>query len=911
LDENGFAQRTAWVGADDGLLSFDRNGDGAINDSSELFGSSTEDGFSQLSLLDSNSDGVINALDIEFSNLTIWQDSNSNGITDEGELYTLSEAGITSIDLGATELSNETNNGNIVSHRSSVEFSDGSTGLIEDIWFQNDRLDSYKIVETDFNYSSQSALLPSLKGFGVVAGLTYAISENPALQQEALALVDQASTGNIIDFVNNFENFLFQWAGVADIDPQSRGTDIDARRVAVLEAFHGQDFIQPFYANDDNYSDDIVGPDAAILLNSYFTDVLESFAARFLLQSPLSQSLLNFYDEQTQEVDTTYGDLIDHLSTHPLISFAQIGYNAVDNSIAVDYQLLTEVTENLFSGSNSTPLDFSDAVYSIRLLKHDFVYDEDQYASFRDAVTAGLNLAGVENSLIEEVLSILDASAILRDGSGDDLLNGTSQDDILDTSQGDDILNGGYGSDTYIWGQGDGSDFIDEGGAYSTDADKLILNGLTSADVTLSRLNYELYVTINATGEVLTVDDHFYSSAYGLEGLLFADGEYLDRDGIQQAAWYRGTDSDDTLTGSSFGETLTGGLGDDLLRGGYGSDTYLWASGSGNDTINESGQYSTDQDVLRLTDLNLTDVSLSRVGTHLYITVTSTGDELFVDDQFYSSTYGVEFLEFADGQSLDRSDIQALSWFRGTDGNDNITGTSSDDTFASVLGDDRFVGGSGSDTYVWGAGYGNDSLYDTNGVSGDVDTLILEGLSASDVEFSRSGSFLNIENLTSGETFTVEYQFYNSAYGLEEIVFENGQTLNKQDIIDAAWYRGTDGNDTIYGGSASEVFGSEGGDDYYVGRNGSDTYIWGSGFGNDSVYETYGASGDIDRLILQDLNPDDISVARNGTFLTLTNLQTAETFTVNYQYYSDTYGLEEIEFANGTIWDDAYLDTII
>jgi hypothetical protein len=62
---------TGWVGSGDGLLVLDRNGDGQINDGSELFGTATRrsdgsrasDGFAALSDLDSNHDGVVNGKD--------------------------------------------------------------------------------------------------------------------------------------------------------------------------------------------------------------------------------------------------------------------------------------------------------------------------------------------------------------------------------------------------------------------------------------------------------------------------------------------------------------------------------------------------------------------------------------------------------------------------------------------------------------------------------------------------------------------------------------------------------------------------------------------------------------------------------------------------------------------------------
>ncbi len=67
LDKNGFAEKTAWIGEEDGFLAYDRNNNGIIDNGGELFsdqvvmsdGSISTSGFAALSDLDSNSDGVI------------------------------------------------------------------------------------------------------------------------------------------------------------------------------------------------------------------------------------------------------------------------------------------------------------------------------------------------------------------------------------------------------------------------------------------------------------------------------------------------------------------------------------------------------------------------------------------------------------------------------------------------------------------------------------------------------------------------------------------------------------------------------------------------------------------------------------------------------------------------------------
>jgi hypothetical protein len=111
LDNDGFQEHVAWAMPSDGLLVRDLNGNGRIDDGSELFGSGRIEtqfgrptpagtaGFAELSTLDSNGDKMISALDTAFSTLLVWVDANGDAVTDEGELKTLAELGLVSISL--------------------------------------------------------------------------------------------------------------------------------------------------------------------------------------------------------------------------------------------------------------------------------------------------------------------------------------------------------------------------------------------------------------------------------------------------------------------------------------------------------------------------------------------------------------------------------------------------------------------------------------------------------------------------------------------------------------------------------------------------------------------------------------------------------------------------------------------
>ena len=103
IDADGSSEEVAWVRPDDGMLVFDRNGNGVIDNGGELFGDQhgAVNGFEELAKFDENGDGVIDANDEVFGKLGVWQDSNTDGVSAAGELRTLADYGIESIALTA------------------------------------------------------------------------------------------------------------------------------------------------------------------------------------------------------------------------------------------------------------------------------------------------------------------------------------------------------------------------------------------------------------------------------------------------------------------------------------------------------------------------------------------------------------------------------------------------------------------------------------------------------------------------------------------------------------------------------------------------------------------------------------------------------------------------------------------
>ncbi|NBP83345.1 hypothetical protein EBU60_05730 [bacterium] len=143
LDADGKLDRVGWVGAGDGLLARDLDGDGQIDDGSELFGEATvladgsraKDGFEALAALDSNRDGQVDAQDEAYATLRIWSDANADGKTDAGELKSLAELGITSISTQAKPVT-AFDEGNLIGLTATYERVDGSKGEVADVWFR-------------------------------------------------------------------------------------------------------------------------------------------------------------------------------------------------------------------------------------------------------------------------------------------------------------------------------------------------------------------------------------------------------------------------------------------------------------------------------------------------------------------------------------------------------------------------------------------------------------------------------------------------------------------------------------------------------------------------------------------------------------------------------------------------------
>lgn len=79
LDSDGKEEEISFAGKGSGFLALDKNGDGKINDGSELFGTKSGNGFKDLAEYDEDGNGWIDENDSIYSQLKVWtKDENGN-----------------------------------------------------------------------------------------------------------------------------------------------------------------------------------------------------------------------------------------------------------------------------------------------------------------------------------------------------------------------------------------------------------------------------------------------------------------------------------------------------------------------------------------------------------------------------------------------------------------------------------------------------------------------------------------------------------------------------------------------------------------------------------------------------------------------------------------------------------------
>jgi Ca2+-binding RTX toxin-like protein len=908
---NGFAERTGWVAPGDGLLVWDRNANGTIDSGRELFGSETPlhlawkavNGFEALKFHDANGDGIIDANDPVFAELRVWVDANSDARTDTGELLTLEEAGVKSINLAYTNSTFVDAHGHEHRQVGSYTTTDGETRAATDVWFKADATYSLPTEWVDVP-EDIAAALPDVNGYGKVRDLHQAMAMDASGQLKALVVAfTQADT--LLDRMELVRQIIYHWTGVRYNDPTSRtnpawGNAIgDARKLDALEMFLGEMWFQGTWGSNP-------GRDASRLLKEAYDQLEALVYGQLMAQSHLKELFQNITYRWDMESETLVGDLE---------AVAQIWKARLEN----DPPEALQDRDFFYSLQGMGLLDRLDMA-SFRAMLLPLGADVAQTMETELTEKVGVNGPTHGNDVLygtvfSDTINGLGGNDRLFGRGGDDILIGGAGNDTLDGGAGNDELRGGSGSDTYRFGRGDGHNFIIEESWDEADVDRIELKaGITPDDVHLARVRApnnwwdtdDLVLTIVDTGETIRVKQHFVAGhRTAVEEIVFADGTVWGEEEIRSRLLNGGDGDDvlygfagrdnvidggagnDTLYGSDGNDTLIGGAGYDLLAGGRGSDTYRFGLGDGYNVINE-GYDPSDIDTIELADGIAPGSVRIRYTRDRHMTVAlQDGTSILVRQQ--ASGPGIELLRFADGTVWDRNAL-AQRAMAGTDGDDLIVTSLADDVVDGGAGNDLFVNLDGYDTYRFGMGDGQDTI---EGGRGKV--AFKAGIDQLGVSFTRDqGDLVALIN-ASGDSIRIG-NWFNAWSGsrIDRFEFANGASMSAADVQTLvavandsemlygspgddqitgsnkhSTIYGRDGNDTLIGGGGNNQIYGEAGDDLLIGGAGRDslyggegnnTYLMERGSGLDSVHAETAMFADDTIVFGAGIRPEDITV---------------------------------------------------
>ncbi len=554
-----------------------------------------------------------------------------------------------------------------------------------------------------------------------------------------------------------------------------------------------------------------------------------------------------------------------------------------------------------------------------------------------------------------------DGSDTLFGSDGNDHLQGDIGDDYLDGGAGLDSIWGGAGNDSIYGGEGNDQitgeaddDYIEGGGGND------YLEGGDGNDVIYAG---DLDDTLWGGGgnDSLFGESH-RDHIYGEAGDDYIDGgdddDYIDG-GAGSDAIYGGA-GNDSISGGAGSDYIDGGIGDDSL---YGNERDTLAGGGSSDTylIDGSDVVITDLDYAT-TDYVQSSVNFALPAYVEMLTLTGEGDTNGSGNDYGNTikgNVGRNAISGAGGDDLVHAGAGDDQIF-GDTGNDYLYGGSDDDAINGGDGNDQIYGGSGRNTLIGGAG--NDSMEGGCGgwytafagdplMSADTGVNIMSGGLGDDyyviyspddvvIENANEGNYDQVRNFIHAYTLpdnvetlrlTGDNAFNGTGNGQNNQIFGNNNANILEGGAGGDWIYSSGGDDTMSGGIHDASPGYESydylcGGDYYYGFangswgevwydnfNGNDTYLFGRGSGQDIIYDRDATAGNVDTILLgSGISTADIIVRRErytsmsdtADHLILSIAGAGDSIKVqNWFDESNTWKVENIRFADGTIWD--------
>ena len=389
--------------------------------------------------------------------------------------------------------------------------------------------------------------------------------------------------------------------------------------------------------------------------------------------------------------------------------------------------------------------------------------------------------------------------------------------------------------------------------------------------------------------------------------------------------------------GTSSADTLSGGSGDDLLIGNGGADVYLFGYGSGHDQIEGSGTVEFASGIAPAD----VEVTVDESGRFITLTLISSSETITFGDVKTFSDISVHFAGGTEwtvndlvtkiADKFDRSNAETIVLPNVGMGVELHPGGGNDTVQAIGSAYISFGRGDGHDTVLERADIRLTDVYsldeldikwealpgepDVNGIT----PIDLYGLGNRRVTLTISDTGDSISFTEQGKVDV----WNNPGYEFSTITLANDESYSFNDInqylIDKS---ATNLNDTLEGAPWTSLeFDGKGGDDVLNGRLGDSVYIFGRGYGTDTIIENsvgYNLSGtdpSFDVVRFDDsVNPSDIEASINPAGELVLKITGTDDKLVIPCLQNNTFrpGIEQFEFADSTIWMTGdLLDTLL
>ncbi|NUE65873.1 calcium-binding protein [Snodgrassella sp. ESL0253] len=892
-DGDGIRTATGWVKADDGLLAVDRNGDGIINDGTELFGDSTlladgskaANGYAALREFDSNGDGRVDAQDAHFDQLRVWRDLNQDGICQSNELFTLEQVGVKALNLENKNSNTSLKNGNTLAQIGSYETTDGQTRVMGDVNFEHKPVFSEYAEEVKLTEEQKQA--PNLKGTGRVRDLrdAAALSKNLAAVLQSYA---QAETR--AEQLALLDKLLEEWAKSDPQFDEKANYALGTSWVNSGSASSGGSAIRPSEESKLTFVD----PVWAEKFKTYSgkLNVLNAFTGEtsrlFYAGTPKQrQQLLDTIDKTYNGIrNSLYESLLFQTRLKPYLE--KLTFKLENDEVSLDFSGIAATFNQVFRHNPEKAfVDLGELLaYHYTGFWPDGVKLFNEYADYAKAHNVFGQWCELLGKTVQDKLSVQsgsDGNDILIGtnllGGGRDILYGGAGDDVLIGGIGNDELDGGAGSDIYEFARGFGQDIIRNHDTGMNKVDKIrFTDGIVQDEVLFARDGNHLLLKIKGTTDQITVVNFFTGDGHGgdqIDVVEFADGSQLDVEAIK-ALLLKPTEGNDILIGYESDDSLIGLGGNDVLKG-HGGDDFL-DGGDGDDNLDGGA-----------------------------------GNDVLV----------------------------------GGAGNDILYGGDGDDTIIGGTGDDYLEGGIGSDLFVFDKGFGHDELLEFNPTGKDVNTVLFNNWVKKDFTYSRKGQDLYIVSKRSDDSLKIINFFRDSgvnqidlikfadgsqldvadirkltqigtngddelyAYGSEDTYLNGGKGNDK--LFGAAgsdklvggsgndYLDGGSGDDRLYGGTGDDILVGGMGNDYLEGGSGNDIYVFSKGHGQDTILECNPCNKDVNTIRFTDVLANEVIYRKEGCDLVICGYQDTDSIVVKNFFGGKAHQIQVFEFADKTM----------